>query len=149
MRHAVMSTSQFIRRPFSVASFPFLEELCIQDTNKGVYNGTWFGNGETFTSVNPSTKEPIASIQTGTVADYEKCIVSMEQAKKVWSETPAPLRGEIVRQIGQALREKQSALGSLIALEMGKIYVEGVGEVQVRRDSRSVLAIELNSFDTM
>ena len=48
----------------------------------------------------------------------------MQAAKAQWAETPAPVRGEIVRQIGEKLRKKQSALGKLIALETGKIYVE-------------------------
>ena len=46
------------------------------------------------------------------------------------ASTPAPVRGEIMRDIAAALREKQDALGSLISLEMGKIHAEGVGEVQ-------------------
>ena len=102
----------------------------MKDVNDGVYNGSWFGAGERFTSVNPSTNEPIAEIVTGTIDDYAKCIDAMDQAKNEWSNLPAPERGEIVRQIGDALREKQKPLGQLIALEMGKIYVEGVGEVQ-------------------
>lgn len=118
------------RRLFSTSKYPFLQELGIQDKNMGVYNGSWFGNGETFTSVNPATNEKIAEIKTGTIEDYAKCISAMDAAKKEWAELPAPQRGEIVRQIGEALRDKQDALGKLIALEMGKIYVEGVGEVQ-------------------
>lgn len=44
---------------------------------------------------------------------------------------PAPKRGEIVRQIGDALRAKLQHLGRLVSLEMGKILAEGIGEVQV------------------
>uniref|UniRef100_A0A8D2N4D7 aldehyde dehydrogenase (NAD(+)) n=1 Tax=Zonotrichia albicollis TaxID=44394 RepID=A0A8D2N4D7_ZONAL len=53
-----------------------------------------------------------------------------KEAWKVWADIPAPKRGEIVRQIGDALRQKIKVLGSLVSLEMGKIFVEGVGEVQ-------------------
>lgn len=102
----------------------------LKKNNLGVFHGEWFGNGETFTSVNPSNGEEIGTIQTGTVEDYEKCIEKMDEAKVVWQGLPAPERGEIVRQIGDGIREKQDALGKLISLEMGKIYVEGVGEVQ-------------------
>ncbi len=54
----------------------------------------------------------------------------MEAEKARWMKTPAPLRGEIVRQIGEAMRKKKDALGSLISLEMGKVKNEGLGEVQ-------------------
>lgn len=66
----------------------------------------------------------------GSVEDYEECIKAMEIEKEEWMNTPMPRRGEIVRQIGEAIREKKSALGSLISLEMGKIKSEGDGEVQ-------------------
>ena len=56
--------------------------------------------------------------------------MKIEEAKAMWRNTPAPLRGEIVRQIGQALRDKKEPLGKLVTLEMGKIVPEGVGEVQ-------------------
>ena len=55
---------------------------------------------------------------------------AMMAAKKHWAEKPAPARGEIVRQIGEALRAKREALGALVSLEMGKIRSEGIGEVQ-------------------
>ena len=53
----------------------------------------------------------------------------MEAEKVKWAKTPAPIRGEIVRQIGDAFRQKKEALGALISLEMGKIKSEGLGEV--------------------
>ncbi|CAK4078987.1 unnamed protein product [Aphanomyces euteiches] len=112
------------------SKYPFLSELGLKETNDGVFDGSWFGNGPVFTSVNPATNEPIATIRTGTKDDYERVVKSMDAAKKEWADVPAPRRGEIVRQIGDALRAKQTALGNLIALEMGKIAVEGVGEVQ-------------------
>jgi acyl-CoA reductase-like NAD-dependent aldehyde dehydrogenase len=61
--------------------------------------------------------------------DYDECIQAMLQEKERWAETPAPLRGEIVRQIANKVREKKEALGMLISLEMGKIKTEGLGEV--------------------
>lgn len=123
------------RRRMSVASghlaqFPFLSELGIQKENHGVFNGQWFGSGTVYTSVNPVNGQPIASVCGGNKADYQKVVDAMDDAKPQWCNLPSPERGEIVRQIGEELRNKRDALGKLIALEMGKIYVEGVGEVQ-------------------
>lgn len=70
----------------------------------------------------------------------------MEGAMKEWQNIPGPKRGEIVRQIGEELRKKKSALGSLIALEMGKIQVEGEGEVQEFIDICD-FAVGLSRFD--
>ena len=69
-------------------------------------------------------------MQNATLEDYEKVIAKAQEAFKVWREVPAPKRGEIVRQIGLALREAKEDLGKLVTLEMGKIYQEGLGEVQ-------------------
>lgn len=62
--------------------------------------------------------------------DYEETVKEAKEAWKMWAEIPAPKRGEIVRKIGLALREKIQVLGKLVSLEMGKILVEGIGEVQ-------------------
>lgn len=51
--------------------------------------------------------------------------------KTMFGQVPAPKRGEIVRQIGDALRAKLDDLGRIVSLEMGKILPEGIGEVQV------------------
>jgi len=65
----------------------------------------------------------------GNEEDYESCIAAMESEKERWMLKPMPARGEIIRQIGEALRAKKDALGSLVSLEMGKIKSEGDGEV--------------------
>ena len=108
----------------------FLKDLGLTEENAGVYNGKWSGSGELLTSYNPATGKPIARVRQATEAEYEECVTSMESARKSWAEMPAPARGEIVRQIGEALRAKREALGNLISLEMGKIRSEGIGEVQ-------------------
>jgi aldehyde dehydrogenase family 7 protein A1 len=110
--------------------YPFLKELGLAAENQGVFNGKWSGSGDWFTSVNPATNEPIARVRGGTVAEYQACIAAMDAAKPAWAAMPAPVRGEIVRKIGVALRQKKEALGALISLEMGKIHQEGLGEVQ-------------------
>jgi aldehyde dehydrogenase family 7 protein A1 len=114
----------------SVSEHKFLESLGISEVNMGVYrNGEWVGSGPEYIAVSPHDNRPIAKVVMGSVEDYESCIKAMEAEKEKWMLTPMPLRGEIIRQIGEALRAKKDALGSLIALEMGKIKSEGDGEV--------------------
>ncbi|KNE58764.1 hypothetical protein AMAG_04317 [Allomyces macrogynus ATCC 38327] len=98
--------------------------------NPGVYDGEWRGSGRIRESVNPSTNEVIAKVQEGTVEDYEAVMKKVDEAKIAWREIPAPKRGEIVRQMREALNAKKEPLGKLVALEMGKITAEGLGEVQ-------------------
>ncbi|RKP20357.1 aldehyde dehydrogenase family 7, member A1, isoform CRA_f, partial [Rozella allomycis CSF55] len=100
------------------------------DVNPGVYNGRWGGSGEVITSYNPATNQPIGRVKTGTLNDLNQTIDQMMKSKVMWRETPAPKRGEIVRQMREALNEKKDELGALVSLEMGKILPEGIGEVQ-------------------
>lgn len=110
--------------------YSWLKELGLEAQNKGVYCGEWVGNGEEVTSYSPTTNEPIAKVTQGNSADYEKAVKAAKEAWQVWAEVPAPQRGEIVRQIGEALREKKELLGKMESLENGKILAEGIGEVQ-------------------
>eukprot|EP01113_Clastostelium_recurvatum_P037398 TRINITY_DN545_c0_g1_i2.p1 TRINITY_DN545_c0_g1~~TRINITY_DN545_c0_g1_i2.p1 ORF type:complete len:524 (+),score=123.32 TRINITY_DN545_c0_g1_i2:44-1573(+) len=110
--------------------YPFLKELGLEEENPGCFNGKWGGKGELLTAYNPTTGKPIARIRQGTAEEYEECLKSMEAAMADWQLTPAPKRGEIVRQIGDALRLKIAPLSKLVSLEMGKILPEGHGEVQ-------------------
>lgn len=123
-----------IRRFSSSLSFdkhPFLRRLGLQEHNLGCFDGDkWRGSGDKLTSKDPSTGEAIATVQLGNLNDYEACLKNMSRAQEKWMCTPAPKRGDIVRQIGMKLREHQNDLGSLISLEMGKIKSEGLGEVQ-------------------
>jgi aldehyde dehydrogenase family 7 protein A1 len=113
------------------SEYPFLKELGLAENNLGVYRGgEWLGNGEEVVSINPANNKPIAKIRMGCPSDYESCIKAMEVEKIKWMKTPGPIRGEIVRQIGEAFRKKKEALGLLVSLEMGKIKSEGLGEVQ-------------------
>ncbi|MFQ6612491.1 MAG: aldehyde dehydrogenase family protein, partial [Fidelibacterota bacterium] len=111
-----------------------LNELGIQTVNQGACSGQglWSASkkGGLLESVNPATKETIASVYLTGAADYEKVIQQAIKAFNNWRTVPAPVRGELVREMGLVLREKKDALGSLIALEMGKIKQEGDGEVQ-------------------
>jgi aldehyde dehydrogenase (NAD+) len=93
--------------------------------------GEWFAGSKDFiTSVNPTTGEVLARIEQASAKDYDKVMRQARKAFQVWRELPAPKRGEIVRQVGEALRAKKDMLGALVSLEMGKIYTEGLGEVQ-------------------
>lgn len=111
-----------------------LQALGLADSN----SGTYLGNGEWSTTadagvlepINPSNNEVIARVQSSSEADYELIMQRAQAAFKVWRTTPAPRRGEAVRLCGEALRQHKDALGSLVALEMGKIKPEGDGEVQ-------------------
>ncbi|MBN8427202.1 MAG: aldehyde dehydrogenase family protein [Xanthomonadales bacterium] len=111
-----------------------LQALGLADSN----SGTYLGNGEWSTTadagvlepINPSNNEVIARVQSSSEADYELIMQRAQAAFKIWRTTPAPRRGEAVRLCGEALRQHKDALGSLVALEMGKIKPEGDGEVQ-------------------
>lgn len=110
---------------------PMLKTLGINETNDGVSTGKdSFGSGPTITSHSPADGEVIASVSSATAEDYEKVIQTAANAFNYWRSIPAPKRGEIVRQYGEALREKKEALGALVSYEMGKSYQEGLGEVQ-------------------
>ncbi|MDP6540203.1 MAG: aldehyde dehydrogenase family protein [Planctomycetota bacterium] len=109
----------------------FLEELGIEAINRGAYCGEWLETGGALSeSRNPATGELIAQVRQATAEDYERCIAAAVEAFGRWRTVPAPRRGEIVRRVGEAIRERKDALGRLITLEMGKIVQEGWGEVQ-------------------
>ena len=115
-------------------SADLLKALALGPTNSGTYLGrdewsTTTGAG-LLQSVNPTTGETIATVEATGDADYERILARAQAAFKVWRTTPAPRRGEAVRLCGDALRKHKDALGSLVALEMGKSKPEGDGEVQ-------------------
>jgi aldehyde dehydrogenase (NAD+) len=109
-----------------------LNSLGIKDVNYGASTGLeWIRTeGDITSSVSPIDGEHIAKVSNATAKDYEEVIRTAEKAFSSWKSVPAPLRGEVVRQIGLALRESKEDLGFLVTLEMGKIYQEGLGEVQ-------------------
>ncbi len=108
-----------------------LAQLGVQSINKGTSTGNhWFSDGALITSSSPVDGKPIAQVQTTTKENYEAVLDSATAAFTTWRTTPAPLRGEIVRQFGEKLRELKEPLGKLVSYEMGKSYQEGLGEVQ-------------------
>jgi len=111
----------------------FLTRLNIKTTNPGAFSGQGWSSSDTgrrLESHSPATREKLGEIATCSMEDYQHVMQRAEQAALAWREYPAPKRGEIIRQIGQALREKKDALGSLVSMEMGKSKQEGDGEVQ-------------------
>ncbi|MBD9369067.1 aldehyde dehydrogenase family protein [Xanthomonas sp. XNM01] len=115
-------------------SAALLQALGLGATNSGTYlgEGQWSqatGAG-VLSPTNPTTGEVIATVEATTEADYETVVARAQAAFKVWRTTPAPRRGEAIRLCGDALRRNKDALGSLVALEMGKSKPEGDGEVQ-------------------
>jgi len=111
----------------------FLKTLHIKEKNYGSSTGTkWFQTtteGE-LKIHSPATGEFIASVYQASENDYNKILTSAEEAFIFWKTTPAPKRGDIVRQIGNKLREYKEPLGKLVSYEMGKSLQEGMGEVQ-------------------
>lgn len=108
-----------------------LKTLGIEINNLGTSTGTkWFAKGESIASFSPTNGQLIANVQSTTRKEYDKVIGEAEKAKLIWRDIPAPKRGEIVRQLGEKLRELKPVLGKLVSYEMGKSYQEGLGEVQ-------------------
>ncbi|MFC7780606.1 L-piperidine-6-carboxylate dehydrogenase [Legionella taurinensis] len=110
-----------------------LSKLGIASINPGAFSGQGWRSemqGGRLASYCPATGEKLAEVATCTLADYETVLERAEKAALAWRQVPAPKRGEIIRQMGEALREHKDWLGSLVSLEMGKSKQEGDGEVQ-------------------
>ncbi|MDQ3392672.1 MAG: aldehyde dehydrogenase family protein [Bacteroidota bacterium] len=130
-------------------------ELKIEDSGSGASTGMeWFSTkGQIIESCSPVDGKLIGLIRAATEEDYERIVQVSEKAFKKWRSIPSPKRGEIVRQIGDALRSKKESLGKLVSYEMGKSYQEGLGEVQEMIDicdfavglSRSIYGLTMHS----
>jgi len=113
---------------------PVLTALGLTDNESGTYlgSGQWSATKDAgvLEPVNPTTGEVLGRVQASSQADYDTIIERAQAVYKVWRTTPAPRRGEAIRLCADALRTHKDALGSLVALEMGKSKPEGDGEVQ-------------------
>ena len=111
-----------------------LRELGIETVNAGVCSGIdgWIqdADGGELPSINPTTNETIATVIQGTAASYDRAVAAAQASFEKWRRMPAPKRGELIRDLGNALRQYKEPLGELITLENGKIRTEGLGEVQ-------------------
>lgn len=110
----------------------FLQTLQLQANNKGVSTGTqWISSTQkTINSFSPVDGKQIGTVEAATEECYKQVVATATKAFEEWRMVPAPKRGEIVRQVGEALRENKEALGQLVSYEMGKSLQEGLGEVQ-------------------
>ena len=107
-----------------------LKTLGITTSNPGGFGGEWLGSGPEIEVLTPIDGSRIASVKTVTEDEYEQILNRTAHAFEAWRTVPAPLRGEVVRQLGDRLRTAKRDLGALVTLEMGKIAAEGEGEVQ-------------------
>ncbi|MFN7600707.1 MAG: aldehyde dehydrogenase family protein, partial [Bacteroidota bacterium] len=109
-----------------------LKTLGVNNSNLGTSTGKkWLRTkGKSIVSYSPADGRVIGRVQTTDARAFEKVMQQAQQAFVAWRLVPAPKRGEVVRQIGEALRKNKEALGKLVSYEMGKSYQEGLGEVQ-------------------
>lgn len=108
-----------------------LRNLGIKDENKGTsVGGEYFASGKMIESFSPVDGELISKVETSAASDYDRVIETAQNAFKEFRLIPAPKRGELVRQLGQKLRQYKDDLGKLVSYEMGKSLQEGLGEVQ-------------------
>lgn len=107
-----------------------LSYLGIESENPGGFCGEWLGSGEPLAPVSPIDGKPLAAVQQVTGDEFERIVAAAQAAFEEWRSVPAPKRGELVRQLGNALRQSKSDLGALVTMETGKIRAEGEGEVQ-------------------
>src|SRR5882724_4122487 len=117
------------RSPPGAAMSGILRKLGLEGDNPGAFCGEWLGGGKLLNSVSPINGQPLATVRTATPEQYERVVRRAQEAFQKWQTVPAPKRGEIVRQLGNALREAKRDLGRLVTLEAGKIIAEGEGEV--------------------
>ena len=111
-----------------------LRKLGIETINAGVCAGVdgWIrdDDGAALPSINPANNETIATVIQATAGSYERAVNAAQAAFEHWRVLPAPKRGDVIRDLGNALREYKEPLGELVTLENGKIRSEGLGEVQ-------------------
>ena len=112
-----------------------LSSLGIEEDNYGACMGAgkWLRTIDAgiIHSVNPANGEEIATVYQCSENDYDLIIAESIEAFRNWRMVPAPIRGQLVREMAEELRRKKDLLGSLVSLEMGKIKAEGDGEVPI------------------
>lgn len=109
-----------------------LKTLKLEKHSAGASTGKdWIGKGGAdIPSYSPVDGKLIGTVKSAVKEDYEAVVKKAQSAFAVWRTWPAPKRGEVVRQIGEALRKYKEPLGKLVSYEMGKSLQEGYGEVQ-------------------
>jgi aldehyde dehydrogenase (NAD+) len=107
-----------------------LQRLGVKDENPGVFSGEWLGSGGALEKVSPIDGRVVATVRKATADDYEAAVSRTAAAFLKWRSVPAPVRGDLVRQLGNALRAAKGDLAQLVTIETGKIIAESEGEVQ-------------------
>jgi aldehyde dehydrogenase (NAD+) len=108
-----------------------LRRLGLEAEVSGAFDGSWLtGEGETIDSIDPATGEVLGSVRAASTAELERIVATTDEAFRAWRQWTAPARGEVIRQLGDALRRHKDDLGALVSREVGKIKSEGLGEVQ-------------------
>jgi aldehyde dehydrogenase (NAD+) len=108
-----------------------LKSLGIESVHHGACTGTWIEtSGPELVSICPADGKPLGAVRQAKLDDYERVIEAATDSFRDWRMMPAPKRGEVIRQLGEELRANKDPLGRLVALEMGKVVSEGLGEVQ-------------------
>jgi aldehyde dehydrogenase (NAD+) len=110
-----------------------LQNLGIADRNPALHTGISAQSGQgdhILDSVSPATGKLIATIGTVSQDQFDQMVGTSHKAFSAWRMQPAPKRGEVVRQLGEAFRAHKEDLAIILACEMGKIYQEALGEVQ-------------------
>src|SRR5690349_12759060 len=98
-----------------------LRKLGLSEENPGVFCGRWMGSGKLVKSISPIDGKLLACVCTAKAEEYEQAIRAASSAFQQWQLLPAPKRGELIRQFGNALRKSKRELGRLVTLETGKI----------------------------
>lgn len=132
-----------------------LKKNNISSKSNGVSTGfeSWVGGGDTIAVHSPVDGAEIGIVQAANLHDFEQVVEVAQNAFKEWRAIPAPQRGEVVRQFGEALRVQKKSLGELVSYEMGKSLQEGLGEVQEMIDicdfavglSRQLYGLQMHS----
>ena len=117
-------------RPAGFSTRDLLRRLGLGPVNAGVFCGEWIAGGPELDSISPTNGELLGKIAAADLNRYQKAIQRARLAFETWQRVPAPKRGDIVREFGNALREAKPDLGRLVTLETGKMLAEGEGEVQ-------------------
>ncbi len=115
----------------AMTAVSLLERLGIEQVSSGACAADWLPTrGAEMASINPANGEEIARVRLAQEEDYDEVVWTALKTFEQWRITPAPQRGQIVREIGEELRRAKDDLGALVTLETGKIIAEGRGEVQ-------------------
>ena len=109
-----------------------MKRLGLGEVNSGIYDGKWapVEGRETVTSYSPIDGKPIAKVTLARKDDYDETVKKSKSVFEEFRLIPAPKRGQIIAEIGRALREHKEDLGRMVTLEVGKTKSEGEGEIQ-------------------